>query len=110
MEQLIGALPPIEKMSGAIVRLTVDYPQDWEIFIDDAALVEYTHRCFEFRLVKRPQIESRIRLPGNHPIGSLSAAELVNLYWSTSNMDAPEAALLTKLAADVIRETEENPH
>ncbi|MBK5108458.1 MAG: exonuclease SbcCD subunit D [Anaerolineales bacterium] len=53
--RLREALGPQDQLAGAIVRLTVEYPRDWEAMIDDAALREYAREAFEFHLVKHPR-------------------------------------------------------
>jgi exonuclease SbcD len=102
-EQLRAALPSSDQLEGAIVRLVLEYPRDWEALIDEAALREYTAACFEFHLVKRPQVEARIRLPGDQAVGSLSPLELLDLYWRASHTETEEAQSLSDLAAEVIR-------
>ena len=102
-EQLRAALPSSDQLEGAIVRLVLEYPRDWEALIDEAALREHTATCFEFHLVKRPQMEARIRLPGDQAVGSLSPLELLDLYWRASHIEPEEAQSLSDLAAEVIR-------
>jgi exonuclease SbcD len=101
-ERLRKALPAQEKLKDAIVRLTMAYPHGWEELIDDAALREYCSNAFEFHLVKRPQIEGRVRLPGDQSVGSLSPLELLDIYWRASHIDQVEADELKRLAAAVI--------
>jgi exonuclease SbcD len=105
MEKLIAALPRPEKLSGAILRLTIDYPRDYETLIDEAGLREYMREAFEFHLVKRPQAESRIRLPENLAVGSLGPLELLELYWQASHAEAEEIEALNSLAAEVIQQS-----
>lgn len=102
--QLKKALPSGDQLRGAIVRLVIEYPREWESLIDDAGLREYTMEAFEFHLVKRPQSEARVRLPGDRPIGSLSPLELLDLYWRASHIDKNEAEGLNKLASEIIAE------
>ncbi len=104
--RLLAALPEPEKMRGAIVRLTLDYPRDWEPLIDEAALRECAAEAFEFHLLKRPQVEARIRLPDETAISSLTPLELLDLYWRASHTDPAEREALQKLAADVIQDTQ----
>ncbi len=105
-ERLLSALPDPSQMEGAIVRLTLEYPRDWETLIDEAALRQRTAGAFEFHLVKRPQVETRIRLPEDQTVGSLTPLELLELYWRASHTGPPEEEALAKLAAEVI----ENAH
>ncbi len=97
---LESALPAPEKLADAIVRLTVDYPREWDSLIDEAALRKYAGAAFEFHLIKRPQIESRIRIPGDQTVSSLSPLELLDIYWRASKTDEP--TLLRELAREII--------
>ena len=45
-ERLRSALPAPKKMEGAVVRLVLEYPQELEAAIDDAALRQHTAGCF----------------------------------------------------------------
>ena len=108
-DQLRAALPPAEQLGGAIVRLVIEYPRDWEASIDEAALREYAGEAFEFHLVKRPQIESRIRLPGDQAFGSLTPLELLEKYWQSIHLDVQNSQELGRLAAQVIREIHGDP-
>src|SRR5258705_7753293 len=106
--QLKKALPKPEKMAGAIVKLTVEYPRDYEKLINENELRAYTAEAFEFHLVKRPQIESRIRLPNDQAIASLTPLELLDVYWQAAHTDAADAEALQKLAAQVLNEHNES--
>lgn len=99
-ETLKSALPKLKRMEGAIVRLTVEYPREWDTLIDDAALRKHTEGCFEFHLVKRPQVEARIRLPADQTISSLSPLDLLEQYWRASHIE--DAGELQKLAQEII--------
>lgn len=101
-DQLRDALPPAEKLECAIVRLVLEYPREWETLIDEAALREYTAEAFQFHLVKRPQMEARIRLPEDQAVGSLAPLELLDLYWKASHTDMDESEALSELAAEII--------
>jgi exonuclease SbcD len=107
-DQLCGALPEPERLEGAIARLVLEYPRDWEPLIDETALREYARDCFEFHLVKRPQMETRIRLPEGQAVGSLSALELLEKYWDASHVATDESEDLVKLASEVIADVQEN--
>jgi exonuclease SbcD len=101
-EQLKSALPGAKKIKDAIVKLTVEYPRDFEKLINEAELREHTSEAFEFHLVKRPQIEARIRLPNDQSIASLTPLELLDVYWKANHTDASEADMLQKLAGQVL--------
>jgi DNA repair protein SbcD/Mre11 len=99
---LKSALPAPSQLVDAIVRLTVDYPREWDTLIDEPALRRYAGAAFEFHLIKRPQIESRIRLPGNQTVSSLSPLELLEQYWLASK--AEDADALQSLAKEIIEQ------
>ncbi|MFH2103317.1 MAG: exonuclease SbcCD subunit D [Chloroflexota bacterium] len=101
-ETLQAALPPVQELKNAIVRLTVVYPREMDILIDEPALRAHAADSFEFHLVKRPQIEARIRLPADQTVSSLTPLELLDHYWKSINTPAEEVEALTKLAGDLI--------
>lgn len=105
-DRLRSALPEPERMQDAIVRLVLEYPRDWESMIDDAALREYASGAFEFHLVKRPQMETRIRLPEDQTVGAMSPLELLQAYLRASHTDQDESQELLKLASELIQDTE----
>jgi exonuclease SbcD len=101
-DQIMEIMPMPEAIRGAIFRLILEYPRDWETLIDEAALREYAGEAFEFHLVKRPQVETRIRLPEDQAISDLSPIELLNLYWNAAHLDPGEIDDLSKLATSII--------
>jgi exonuclease SbcD len=101
---LKAALPDVEKLNGAIVRLTVDYPREWDTLIDEPALRRTTEGAFEFHLVKRPKIEARIRLSADQTVSSLGPLELLDQYWRTNSVGEDEMDSLQKIAKEVIEE------
>jgi DNA repair protein SbcD/Mre11 len=103
-QKIINALPPQEKLAGAIVRLVVEYPREWEALIDDASVRDYLGESFEFHLVKRPQADLRIRLPEDQSIGSLSHLELLEKYLEAIHIDRQEGDELLKLAEGIVKE------
>ena len=104
--QLIAALPESAQLSGAIVRLVVEYPRDLEKLIDEAALREHTKSALEFHFVKRPQIDARVRLPADQSIAALSPFELLDTYWSTLHLPEDETTRLQALARQVLSDSD----
>jgi exonuclease SbcD len=99
-EALKAELPDPEKMEGAIIRLTIEYPREWDTLIDDGALRKHAENAFEFHLVKRPQVEARIRLPADQTVSSLSPLDLLDQYWKASHTEDADA--LQKLAQEIL--------
>ncbi|KAF0106590.1 MAG: exonuclease SbcD [Anaerolineaceae bacterium] len=106
-EALKSALPAAKKLAGAIVRLTVEYPREWDALIDEPALRAHAAGAFEFHLVKRPQVESRIRLPADQTVSSLSPLELLEQYWQAGHTEGEEVKALQKLAKEIVEGGEE---
>jgi exonuclease SbcD len=102
--QLRNVLPPVEQLENAIVRLVLEYPREWEAQIDEVALREHTAGTFEFHLVKRPQMETRVRIPEDKNVGSLTPLELLDLYWDSSHTDPAVGEALNQLAASVMQD------
>lgn len=105
MDTLKETLPSAEKIKGAIIRLVIEYPRDWEDQINEAALRQITESAFEFHLVKRQQTGVRARIPGDVTVGSLTPLELLDLYWLTLHTDREDAEQLNVLAAQIIQKT-----
>lgn len=103
-EFLKAELPKPKEMSEAIVRLVVEYPREWDSLIDESALRKYAADAFEFHFVKRPQIESRVRIDEGQVVSSLSPMDLMEQYFNASK--TTNADELKKLAQDIISEEE----
>jgi exonuclease SbcD len=107
-EALIAGLPKLKDLDGAIVKLIVEYPREYDSLIDETALRRHAEKAFEFHLVKRPQTEARIRLPADQTVGSLSPLELLDQYWRASHADPSDAEALQKLAREILSDDNES--
>jgi exonuclease SbcD len=101
-ESLKDALPSPQEMSEAIVRLSVEYPREWDALIDETALRKYAENTFEFHLVKRPQSEARVRIAEGQLVSSLSPLDLLAQYFDASKTKDTDE--LQKLAQEIISE------
>jgi len=99
-ETLINALP--KDMSEAIVKLVVEYPRELDTLIDESALRKHAEEAFEFHLVKRPQIEARVRIPEGQVVSSMSPLDLLSQYFDSAKIE--DAEELQKLAQEIISE------
>jgi exonuclease SbcD len=109
LEQALEVLPVAAEMADALVRLTITLPRAWDTLLDDAALREYAKGALEFHLVRRLEMETRPRLAGDRTISSLTAQELLGLYWDmmepdSKKTDKDEIRELQKLAAEIIQQ------
>jgi exonuclease SbcD len=101
-EALKDALPSPKEMSEAIVRLSVEYPREWDSLIDETALRKYAEGAFEFNLAKRPQSEARLGDREGLMLTSLSPLDLLAQYFNASK--AKDTDELQKLAKEIISE------
>jgi exonuclease SbcD len=105
--QLLKALPSVERLEEAIVRLVLEYPRDWEALIDEATLREHASGAFEFHLVKRPLVEARARLAQGDGVSSLAPLELLDIYWKSNHVSPSEQESLQKLAQEIMETPED---
>ena len=102
LEQMQAALPAQADLAEAIIRLTVDYPREWDPYLDEIELRKYADAAFEFHLVRRPQMQTRLRLPGDVLVSSLTAGQLLEKYWEVIKTPDQDKEALQKLAEDII--------
>ena len=103
-EQIISSLPEPAVMADAVVRLVLEYPRAWAPLIDDQVVREHASDAFEFRLVKRPQMDDRVRLPQDQTVGELTSSELLDLYWQASHVPEEDVEKLRVLAGQILTE------
>jgi len=105
-QDLQTALKSRGDLSDAIVRMVIEYPREWEALIDEASLRAIAEPAFEFHLAKRPHIEARARLPEGRAASSLSALELLDIYWDASHKDmkSQKKEALRTLAESIIND------
>jgi exonuclease SbcD len=101
-EFLTFNMPRPKDMTDAIVRLTVEYPRELDVLIDETALRKYAEYAFEFHLVKKPKVEARVRIPQGQAISSLSPLDLLTQYFESAKIN--EAEDLRELAQKIIYE------
>lgn len=102
-QAILAKLAEKGDLSDAIVRLVVDYPREWEAYVDESAIRAAAASTFEFHLVKRPQMGSRVRIPEDQTVSELSPYDLLNIYWKSVHVDKEaEQKQLNELAREVI--------
>lgn len=103
MEKVMSVLPPEDKIADSIIRLTLEYPRELEMFIDEPVLRERCAAALEFHIVRRPKEEARLRLPADQSIASLTPLELLDTYWKSVHTQPVEMDTLHTLAASIIQ-------
>jgi exonuclease SbcD len=106
LEAIRNKLPEREALEGAIVRLTLEYPRDWETLIDETTLRQWLQPALEAHIIRRPQVDMRLRLADDEAIARLTPLELLDLYWRSRNLPAEEIQALQALAQQVISAAE----
>ncbi len=94
-------------LSDAIVRLTVEYPREWDALIDESELRKFAAEAFEFHLVKRPKAEARVRIPEGQVVSSMSPLDLLGQYFDSAKVNDKDG--LQKLAQEIISEESPSP-
>ena len=96
------ALPPPDELKDAVVRLVLEYPRQWETWIDEVALQVHTAESFAFHLVKRPYRQSVVQVPTDQSVGSLPPMDLLDIYWQSNQIPQEDRETLLRLAQSVI--------
>jgi len=99
-EFLKSHLPNLAGMSGAILKLTVEYPREWDVLIDETALRKHTESAFEFHFVRKPKVEARVRIPEGQVVSSMSPLDLLDQYFDSAKVSNKDD--LQKLAQKII--------
>ena len=103
-DQILQALGPKDNLKDAIVRLIVEYPRDFETMINESEIRKYAEEAFEFHFIRRPIIESRLRLPDDHMINEMSDRELIELYLKSIALENEQIEKLNKIAPEFLSE------
>ena len=106
-QYLINVLPTSDQMTEAIVKLTVEYPRELDVLIDEVALRKHCECAFEFHLAKRPKSDARVRIPEGQTVSSLSPLELLTQYFEAAKIK--ESDELQNLAREIIADESPSP-
>jgi len=101
-DALINALPSIEDMTDAIVRLNVEVPKDWLDLIDRLALSKVAEGAKEFRIIPTTKKSLRPLIPHGSGIEALSRDEMLELYFRNKNVAASDIQKLMTLAQEIL--------
>ncbi len=106
-QKILDEFPKEENLKDSIFRLVVYYPRELEALIDEALIRRQAESAFEFHFVKRSLLESRLRLPQDQSITTISPAELLDLYWKVFPGQKLDTENLSRLAVDIFRSVDE---
>ncbi|MEM7111744.1 MAG: exonuclease SbcCD subunit D [Chloroflexota bacterium] len=106
MADIMAQLPDANKVEGAICRVQLTYPRDWEPLLDEKAIADHFHLAFSIQIQKQYALEKRSRLGDTIAVESLTPDELLEKYWQTIELDRDEAAAMQTLAKEILGELE----
>ena len=104
---IISQLPPEGEMRDAVMRLIIEYPEGLETQIDQSAINLATQACFDFRLMKRPRLQARVRLSSGNQMASMSQMELLDIYFKSKQVGFEEKGILLSLANSILSDEEQ---
>jgi exonuclease SbcD len=110
MEDILERLPRAERLEGAVVRLRLSYPAEWEALIDDTAIHKALEPTLESHIAKFRLREDRSRLGDAAAIETLGSVELLDRYWKAVQMDETQVEQLHALGTGIIHTVDENRH
>lgn len=102
MDEIMGRLPPAERLAGAICRVQLEFAQEHEALLDEKQLRDHFHEAFELRLLKHRLGADKSRLPPGTAIETLSPYDLLTLHWRLKGRSDAEIDTLLGLAREVL--------
>ena len=102
MEMILNKLPQPEEVAGAICRVQLSYPRDWEPLLDDNAIMERFKEALSVQIQKHRLVEKRARLGDTAVVESLSPTELLDTYWQTIGLEEEETSAMQALAKEIL--------
>jgi len=101
-EYLNQTLLDSSEVEEAVVRLTLLYPKDWEVLLDDHWFQNRFEKALEFHLIKKPIFSTRLRLGEDEQISNFPPEKLLELYWESLQISSEEIAHLQIKAKEII--------
>jgi len=110
MEDILGRIPRPARLDGAIVRVRLSYPAEWEALVDDAAIRQALEPALEGQIIKFRLRQDRARLGDAAAVETLTPTELLDRYWKAIELDETQATQLHALGTEIIRAVDEAIH
>ncbi len=105
MADIMKQLPDPEKLTGAVCRVQLTYPRDWEPLLDEKVILDRFSEALSVQIQKHRQLEKRTRLGDTLAVEAMTPQELLGTYWQTIGLDQEEADVMQALAAEILGET-----
>ena len=102
MEEIMGRLPPPERLAGAICRVQVEFAQEHEALLDEKQIRDHFAEAFDLRLLKHRRGSDKGRLPPGLAVETMTPYELLEIYWRQKGRPDTEIDALLQLARQVL--------
>lgn len=102
MQDVLAQLPDRERVKGAVCRVQLSYPRDWEPLVDEKAIADHFSEALSLQIQKHRQTGERSRLGDLVAVETLSRHQLLDQYWSNIGLDEVEVEAMRQLAKDVL--------
>ena len=107
MDDVMLQLPEPEEVAGAICRVRLAYPRDWEPLVDEAAIAERFSQALSLQIQKNRESAHRSRLGDSVAVEALTREELLDQYWKTIGLEEEEAEAMQSLAKSVLADADD---
>ncbi len=104
-QELLAVLPSPEEAQGAMIRLEITCPHEWESLINEKEIRKRFEGALDFQLKRRLTYTDRIRMQ-NRNISSLTPTDLLKAYCLSTKISETETEKLVSLAEKIFSETE----
>jgi exonuclease SbcD len=102
MQDVLAQLPDPTRLKGAICRVQLSYPRDWEPLVDEKAIADHFKEALSIQLLKHRQVTDRSRLGDLVAVETLTRQQLLDQYWTNIGLDQEEVKAMQVLARDVL--------
>ncbi len=106
MADIMKQLPNPEKLAGAVCRVQLTYPRDWESLLDEKAIQDHFSEALSVQIQKHRQLEKRTRLGDTLAVEAMTPQELLGTYWQTIGLDQEESNVMQTMAAEIFGDLE----
>lgn len=106
LEQIENQLPPLCEIKDAIVRMTLQYPHEWEAFIDEPAIRRYAREAFEFHFLRQPQLKVGAEVRQADTLLGKSPIQQLDFFFKNLGLKDDEIHNLKSLAEELMAEAE----
>ena len=101
MDEVMGRLPPSDRVAGAICRVQVEFAREHEALLDERQIRDHFTDAFDLRILKHRVGATKSRLPPGLAVETLGPEELLTLYWRMKDQSDAEIDTLIHLYREI---------